>query len=99
MSRGCQRRCRALPQLWENGSDEGGPLIDAQVTGTTAHRGVGKKNERRRRCLNLNAGEGGALTPRGGHSALGGREKGSDLLRCEGEARERQGEEGCSSDC
>jgi hypothetical protein len=72
MSRGCQRRCRALPQLWENGSDEGGPLIDAQVTGTTAHRAVGKKNERRRRCLNLNAGEGGALTPGGGHSAPGG---------------------------
>jgi hypothetical protein len=88
MSRGCQRRCRALPQLWENGSDEGGPLIDAQVTGTTAHRGVGKKNERRRRCLNLNAGEGGALTPGGGHSALGG--VGRKAATCFG-AREKHG--------
>jgi hypothetical protein len=36
-----------------------------------AQRGVGK-NERRRRCLNPNADEGGASTPRGGHSVPGG---------------------------
>jgi hypothetical protein len=31
--------------------------------------------------------------PGGGHSAPGGQEEGGDLHRCEGEGRERQGEE------
>jgi hypothetical protein len=51
------------------------------------------KNEWRRRCLNPNACEGSALTPRGGHSARRGWEGGDNLLLCEREARERQGEE------
>jgi hypothetical protein len=54
---------------------------------------VGKNERRRWRRLNPNAGEGGASMPGGGHLAPGGQEGGGDLLRCDGEAWERQGEE------
>jgi hypothetical protein len=57
-----------------------------------AHRGVGKMSSSGGASIQMPA-SGGASMPGGGHLAPGNREGGSDSLRCEGEAWERQVEE------